>query len=411
MKILIVSQYFWPENFKINDLALGLKSGGHKITVLTGIPNYPGGKFFNGYGFFKNRKEYFKGIEIIRAPIFSRGNGSGIRLALNYFSFVVGSILVSKSIIKRKFDLIFVFEVSPITVCLPAIFIKKFTKIPICLWVLDLWPESITAASKFKSNFLPRIITPLVKYIYNKTDKILVSSKGFISSITDKGVELNKIEYFPQWAESLYFTKNKYSEGLIHSKKNDKFKIVFAGNIGQAQDFPSILKAANILKNENIEWIIIGSGRKESWVKNKINEDKLNHCVHMMGRYEIEKMPYFFSNSDCLFLSLKRNKIFSLTIPGKVQAYLASGKPIIAMIDGEAAKVINESGAGFVCESENPQALADIIRKLMTCSKEKLDEFGKNGINYYNNQFKREVLFKKIQNIFEELISNNDVND
>ena len=403
MNILIVTQYFWPENFKINDLAQEMVSRGHDVTVLTGIPNYPSGKFFKGYGLLKKRVEKYNGIKIIRSPIIARGTGSGFRLAVNYLSFVIGCIFSSIKLLNKSFDSIFVFEVSPITVCLPAIFFKKIKKTPICLWVLDLWPESINAASKINSKNLSKLLTPLIKYIYNNTDKILVSSRGFIKSINDKGIAKKKIEYFPQWAEEVYQPIEKKTYQNFPKLNKDSFKIIFAGNIGESQDFPSILKAASILKNEKIDWIFIGNGRKKKWVEKEIKKYNLNNSVHMLGSFPINKMPLFFSNADCLLFSLKKKEIFSLTVPGKVQSYLASGKPILAMIDGEAAKIIKDAKAGATCNSEDSKSLAKNVKRLMSLSKKDLDKLGQNGYMYYKKHFDRIVLMDRIEFIFKNL--------
>ncbi len=403
MNILIVTQYFWPENFKINDLAQEMVSKGHKVTVLTGIPNYPKGKFFEGYGLSKRKTEEYNGIEVIRSPMIARGSGSGFRLAINYASFVLGCIYSSLSLLKKNYDSIFVFEVSPITVCLPAIFFKKIKKTPICLWVLDLWPESINAASNLNSKTLSKLLIPVVKFIYHNTDKILVSSRGFINSIKNKGIEEHKIEYFPQWAEDIYkpVKKTPFSDFPILDKNS--FKIIFAGNIGESQDFPSILKAAKILKDENIDWIFIGNGRKKSWVEKKIKQYNLNDCVHLLGSFPMNTMPMFFSNADCLLFSLKKKEIFSLTVPGKVQSYLASAKPILAMIDGEAANIIKDAKAGIVCNSEDPQALAKNIKNLSSLSNEDLNILGQNGLMYYKKYFDRKVLMDRIELVLKTL--------
>ena len=196
MNILIVTQYFYPENFRINDFAREFHIRGHKVTILTGVPNYPSGHYFPGYGVFKKNREIYEGIEIFRSPLIPRGSGSSLRLALNYISFIFGSIFTSLFLLNKKFDIIFVFEPSPITVCLPAIFIKKIKNIPICFWVLDLWPESVVSAGNLKTKIIPSILNPLVKFIYTNSDKILVSSKGFINSIVEKGINKNKVDFF-----------------------------------------------------------------------------------------------------------------------------------------------------------------------------------------------------------------------
>ncbi len=277
MNILIVTQYFYPENFRVNDLATEFKNRGHEITVLTGIPNYPAGKYYNGYGIVKNNRETYKGIKIFRSPLIPRGSGSSVRLALNYISFIIGSIFTSLILLRKKYDIIFVFEPSPITVCLPAIFIKKIKKIPICFWVLDLWPESVVSAGNLKTGLIPKILNPLVKFIYKHSDKILVSSRGFINSIEEKGINKNKVNFFPQWAEPI-FKPLKPERILLSSISTNDFIVMFAGNIGEAQDFPSILEAAKLLREyTDIHWVILGDGRKEKWVRERRDEFNLGN--------------------------------------------------------------------------------------------------------------------------------------
>ena len=405
MNILIVTQYFYPEIFRINDFAHEFKSKGHNITVLTGIPNYPDGHYYKGYGLFKKNREVYKGLEIFRSPLVPRGSGSSIRLGLNYLSFILGSLFTSLFLLDKKFDIIFVFEPSPITVCLPAIFIKKIKKVPICFWVLDLWPESVISAGNLKPGIISNFLNSLVKFIYNNSDKILVSSKGFIDSIVDKGILKNKVEFFPQWAESIFKPVNAVKDRLEFIPKNS-FKIMFAGNIGEAQDFPSIIKAALIMKkNKNIHWIILGGGRKESWLKSEIKKNRLDHCFHLLGKYPLEKMPEFYSRADCMLFSLKKEYIFSITIPAKVQTYLACAKPILAMVDGEASKIINDAKAGLTCPSQSPDLLAENINYMCNLSRGDLKKLGNNGLHYYKDQFDRRMLMDKMENIFYTMIN------
>ena len=404
MNILIVTQYFHPENFRINDFAIEFSKRGHNVTVLTGTPNYPGGKFFDGYGIFKNNYEEYNGIKIYRIPLIPRGSGSSARLAINYISYVISGFFASGLVSKNSADIIFVFEPSPITVALPAILIKKIKKIPICLWVLDLWPESVISAGNIKTSVIPNLLNPIVKFIYNKSDKILVSSQGFIKSIVEKGINEKKISFYPQWAEEVFQPINvkKYSLNKIPEKS---FKIMFAGNIGEAQDFKSIIDTAKLLKDyKNIHWIILGGGRKEAWVKSQIHEHKLENNFHMLGKFPLEKMPEFYAQADCMLFSLKKEYIFSITIPAKVQSYLACAKPILAMIDGEASSIINDSKAGLSCPSESPELLAKNIKKLSKMSKVELDKLGKNALDCYKKYFERNMLMDKAESIFSEMI-------
>ena len=404
MNILIVTPHFHPENFRINDFAEEFVKRGHVITVLTAVPDYPEGKFYDGYGIFKKTREIHNGIKIYRAPLIPRGSGSNMQLALNYISFVVGAIFTSLFLLKNKIDLVFVFEPSPITVGIPAIFIKKTKRIPLCFWVLDLWPESVVSAGNLEdTSFIPKILNPIVKYIYKHSDKILVSSNGFIDSIQDKGVSRYKIEFFPQWAEPI-FKPIKSNDYFLGDIPKESLKIMFAGNIGEAQDFPSILEAAKQLKEEkDVQWIILGGGRREKWVKSKIKEYGLENCFHLLGSFTLNKMPEFYANADAMLFSLKDEYIFSITIPAKVQTYLACGKPILAMVNGEGGKVVVDAKAGLSCAAESPRELAQNILKMKTMREKDLSEMGENARKYYDENFERSYLFDKVENIFRTM--------
>ena len=405
MNILIVTPHFYPENFRINDFAIEFIKKGHQISVITGIPDYPSGNFFDGYGFIKKNRERYEGIDIYRAPIIPRGSGSNFRLAINYLSYVIGASFMSLFLLRKKLDIIFVYETSPITVGLPAILIKKIKHIPICFWVLDLWPESVMSAGNIKSNIIPAALNPIVKFIYDNCDKILVSSNGFINSIVEKGVDVDKIEYFPQWAESLFKPMQK-KDILIHSIPEKSFKIIFAGNIGEAQDFPSILNAAKLLKGKkHIHWLILGNGRRAKWVKNKVTEYGLQDCFHMLGSHPINKMPEFYAIADAMLFSLKENYIFSITIPAKVQSYLACGKPVLAMVNGEAAKIINENKAGFTCNAGDYESLAKNVVALSQLELSDIERISTNALHCYRTNFDRDMLFERAEKIFFSMIA------
>jgi len=399
MKILIVSQYFFPENFRINDFANGLVEKGNSVTVLCGIPNYPTGKYFKGYGLLKKKKEIYNKIKIIRVPLIPRKKGKGIELLFNYISYLISASIQVVFIAKSNFHAIFVHEPSPITVGIPAIVLKKIKKIPIYFWALDLWPESIKSAGNVNSRLIYFFALKITKFIYKHSDKILVSSEGFIQSIINKGVPKHKIIFFPQWAESIF--NPKITKKLKYKTTfPDGFIVMFAGNIGEAQDFESILKSADHLRSEkSIYWIIIGSGRKENWVKQEIKNRKLEHNVWLLGRFPIEEMPELYAYSDALLVSLKKEKIFSLTIPAKIQSYLASAKPILTMLDGEGSKVVNDSKSGYAAKSGDAIILAENVRKMYQLNKNELLKLGINGRKYYERHFDRDLLLNKFLNI------------
>ena len=399
MNILIVSQYFYPENFRINEISRDLKNRGHNVTVLTGTPNYPAGKFYKGYGFFqKSRIEYYEGVKIIRCKIYPRKNGSKINLSLNYLSFALSASLKILSLGKEKYDSILVFAVSPITVVLPAILFKKLKSTPIITWVQDLWPESVVAASGLKNKFVLSMITKLVIFIYNNSNKILVSSEGMIGSIIDKGINKSQISYLPQWAEDIFENKKIKKNSSVILPKG--FKIVFAGNIGHAQDIPSILKAAKELKiYQDIHFIFIGSGSMFLWLSEQINENSLSSNVHLLGSFPLDYMPYFYNEADALLVSLGDNPIWSVTVPGKIQSYLCSGKPILTMINGEASNIINKSNAGLIASSGDYIQLSKNILKLKSFDENTRLKIGQNGKNFYNNNFRKDLLMKKLEQL------------
>ena len=292
---------------------------------------------------------------------------------------------------------------------MPAIFIKKIKKIPICSWILDLWPESVASAGNLRSDLIPRILNPVVKFIYKHSDRILVSSNGFVKSIEGKGVNTEKIQFFPQWAEPIFKQMNS-NNYLLTGVPENSFKIMFAGNIGEAQDFPSILEAAGLLRHaQDIQWVVLGGGRREEWVKLKIKEFELEKCFHLLGSFPLEKMPEFYANADAMLFSLKDEYIFSITIPGKVQSYLACGKPILSMVNGEGGKVVVDAKAGFSCAAESPHELVQNILKMKAMGEKDLFQMGKNARKYYDDNFERSYLFNKAENIFAEmcLISKN----
>ncbi|MFN0290498.1 glycosyltransferase family 4 protein [Pedobacter helvus] len=398
MHILFVSQYFYPEVFKGNDIVFDFVKKGHQVTVLTGKPNYPKGKFFEGYSFFNKKEEIIYGAKIIRTPIFPRGNGRGLSIILNYLSFVFFSYFTCLFRIREKYDLIFVQQLSPVTMALPGLWIKRRQKIPLYLWVLDLWPESLVANSNFKSGVIIGIIEKLVKKIYNASDIILISSKYFRKAILDRCDDKNKkIVYFPNWAEDVFTNPKKATAQIPQMPKG--FNIVFAGNVGDSQDFESVLKAAELTRNLPINWLIIGDGRALSWIRSEIETKKLDR-IYVLGAFPLETMPIFFSKADAMLVSLKDIPIFALTVPAKVQAYLASGKVILGMLNGEGNILINESKTGIAVNSGDYRALAEASTKLVNLEPSKIRIMEENSINYYNEHFAKEKLFNQLESLF-----------
>ena len=398
MKILLVSQYFYPENFKINDLVFSLKERGHEVTVLTGKPNYPKGSFFDGYSWSSPDFENINGIPVFRSNLFSRGNGSTILLFLNYLSFAILASLKLKKI-KGSFDVIFVYQTSPVTVGIPAYFAKLLFKVPIYFWVQDLWPESLTAAGGIKNKFILGFFNSLTKWIYKHSKKILIQSIGFREYIQNQGVPNDKIIFYPNLTENFY-TPLKEVKKYKEFFPNEFFNIVFAGNIGEAQSFQTIIEAIDNIKELPVKIIVLGDGRYKKTALQLVKEKGLEANFNFIGSFPPTEMPKFFSHADALLVSLKKSKIFSLTIPAKVQSYLACGKPIIASIDGIGAKIVTDAKCGTISPAENSIVLSEKIKELMILDQSKLDEMGVNARAYYDKEFDRTYLLKKLEVIF-----------
>lgn len=402
MKVLIVTQYFWPENFRINDLCAALSERGHDVTVLTGKPNYPDGKFFADFTAQPAKYDHYLGCDIIRVPIVSRGTGSGLKLLCNYLSFFLSaSTLGLMRLRKKKFDVVFVCQLSPVTIAIPAIVYKKLFNTPIVMWVLDLWPESLESVGIVKSKKGLNYVGKLVSYIYKQCDLVLGQSKAFHEGISKYCHDQRKIRYFPSWAESIF------SEGVDEINTplicdDGVFKVLFAGNLGEAQDFNSVLKAVEILKADDlkVKVFIVGDGRQKEWLKEQIIERHLDNYICLLGRFPLEDMPAFYAAADALLVTLKDSPIFSMTIPGKVQSYMAAGKPILSMLSGEGSRVIDEGMCGLTAKSGDYRELAANIIEMSNMSRNDLAVLGENAQGYVSREFDRDILITQLEQWF-----------
>lgn len=401
MRILFVSQYFYPETFRGNDIVFDLIKKGHEVTVFTGKPNYPQGSFYPGYRFWGIQYETINGANVIRIPVYPRRNGKGINLILNYISFFLFSFPYCRFKLKESFDIIFVQQLSPITMALPAIWIKN-KKInqhaKLYLWVLDLWPESIIAVTGLRNKFILTLLQKLSRFIYAKVDHILISSISFTKSI-EQFVKDKPLMYFPNWAESI-FENNADAEIAPSVEFPSGFNITFAGNIGEAQDFETVLKAAELTKGKPINWNIIGDGRKRDWIKKYIFTHKLEN-VYLYGRFPLEMMPYFFNKSDVMLLTLGNSPVFELTVPAKLQAYLANKKIILAAINGEAHDIINNNGVGKACHAGDFKTLAENAIELLNISKSERNEIEQRSLSLYRTKFSKKKLLDDLETHFK----------
>lgn len=379
-------------------MAFELTRLGYEVTVLTAIPDYPGGKFFDGYGFFRKRKETVRGVKVIRAFIIPRGQGGTIRLLLNYLSYFLSSLMVSIRLgLFGKFDRVLIHETSPVMIGVPAVIVKKLQKIPLCFWVLDLWPESLQAAGGVNNPWVLGMFRRMTTWIYRHSDKILMSSKGFESSILEKGDFANKLVYFPNWADKALEGHGSYQLPALPNG----FIAMFAGNMGEAQDFDHIMSAAKLLKDErHIHFVFVGDGRKRPWVEAYRDKYGLQETVHWVGRHPVEAMPSFFEKADVMLMTLKDVSIFNLTAPAKLQAYMSASKPILAMMNGEGPRIVAEAECGRSVPAADAEALAKALREMSKMNKTELAEMGLRGKAYQQAHFD---LDKSISHLIEIL--------
>ena len=406
MNILIVSQYFWPENFRVNDIVKFLLSHKHTVDVLTAEPNYPDGKLFKEYKENKKNFNNYYGASVYRVPIYLRRNSSPLNLFLNYLTYSFSAILFGYFLVrKKKYDIVFSFATSPVTSAIPAIFFSKINNCKSFIWILDLWPEILKELKIINNRYIYKFISLFVNGIYNKFDHLLVQSISFQERFLKKE-KIKKVTYFPSWSE-FEISKNIIKDTSFTTYLKNTFKIVFTGNIGEAQNFEKILESAEILKdNQNISWIIVGSGRNLDKLI-KICFDKKINNVFFLGQKEIFYIPYYHTIADVLLISLKEGSAISSTIPGKLQSYLSANKYILGFISGECKKIIQEAKVGSVINPNDPKALAAEITRL---EKNRLITDPKNflnfGSNYLNKNFNKTNILNSLIDLFNETYAN-----
>lgn len=386
-RILICTNHFYPESFRVNDIAFDRVQRGDEVTVLTGIPDYPGGHFHKGYSLFKKRVEHVNGVKVVHVPLIPRGNGSKVRMVLNYASSIFFFFFYGwYQALFHKYDAVFVHDTSPAFISLPAVTVSKVQKIPLYHWILDMWPESLTAGGIQGGKFYDYILK-MMKRIYKRDTEILITSHGFKSLLMERGVAAEKITYLPNWNDDAI---SSVDESVLPPMP-DGFIIMFAGNLGFAQNMENLLAAANELKEEkDIHWVFVGDGRKKPWMNEYVKEHKLEDTVHLLGRYPIETMGAFFKKADVMLVALNDVLIFNLTLPAKVQAYMAAGKPILASLCGEGTDIIKDANCGWSVPSNEYKELAAKVSEIAKLDNAELAVLGQNARNYYEQNFTRE---------------------
>ena len=404
MRVLIVSQYFWPEGFRINEVAKSLQDNGIEVEVLTGKPNYPRGEIFAGYRALGCQRDTYQGININRIPLLARGGG-GWRLALNYLSFVVSGLIFAPWMLRRKkFDVIFIYAPSPILQALPAIFLGWLKGCPVVLWVQDLWPESLSATGHVQNQTVLKLVELVVRFIYRHTDLLLVQSRAFEEPVRALASD-TPVVYYPNSVDAGFAVPTTDAVPDVAGLEGG-FSVMFAGNIGAAQAVGVIVEAASLLKDySDIHFVVLGDGSSRAWMMNEVQQRGLSN-LHLPGRFPVETMPGFMQKASVLLVTLADQPIFAATVPNKVQAYMAAGRPIIACLNGEGARLVVEAGAGLATPAEDAGALADTILRLYRLSPGKLNKMGGNGRRYYQEHFDHDRLIDQLIVLLRDVSKN-----
>ena len=397
MRILVFCQHYWPEPYKLADICEELVKRGHTVDVVTGVPNYPMGYIFKDYKHGNRRKEFHNGVNIYRTFTIGRRQNVFFRF-LNYLSFAVSSSMYINHL-KDEYDVVFAYQSSPVTMSLPAVKYKKRTGKKVLLYCLDLWPASLSVGGVGKKNIIYKAFGKISKKIYTSVSSIAVSSEGFIEYLNKEfNIPKSSIQYLPQHAEEIYLE-------IEETEKNadSKINLVFAGNIGSAQSMPTIIRAAQLCKDDkDIVWNIIGDGSELARSMKTVEELKLTNVV-FHGRKSLTDLMEYYKTADAMLVTMISDEVISLTLPAKVQTYMAAGKPLIVSADGAAADVVAKAKCGLCAPAENPEKLAQAVQEFKRLTLAERKELADNSRKFYLKNFDKELFFDRLENLFREL--------
>ena len=396
--VLLVSQYFDPENFKGNDIAYELQKRGYRVDVLTGIPNYPQGRYLEGYGVFKKRREIINGVHVYRAFQFPRGNSTKVLMALNYFSFpFFASLYILFFLAWRRYDVVFVQQLSPIFQAFPAILLKKIKKTPLYMWVLDIWPDALRSAAGIKNDKILNSVDKFVQFTYKNCDKILISSQRFAKLVNSKNDYSKKMVYYPNWSDDILGMDDSYEIPQLP----EGFKIMIAGNLGKSQNLDAVADVMLGLKDiPEVKWVFVGGGSRKEWLEEFIKENGLEDSAMCLGQYPFEAMPAFFKQADAMLVTLRAGfPHLEAVVPARLQSYMSAGRPVLAMIGCGGADIIEKSHCGYAVPAGDSKALIEVIKEKVLANREAFEKMGKNGREFYMKHFRLKDCIDNLEQI------------
>lgn len=404
LRIAVVSQYFWPEVFPLNAMAKALAARGHTVEVLTGLPNYPSGVLFQGYGWWGPWRETTSdGLVVKRVPLISRKQGSSLQLAANYVSFALTSFFLAPFRLRSKFDIVLISQTSPLIGVAGGLALSYLRGWPLVIWVQDLWPDSLLMAG-VKPGILWRAMDRLMRHVYRRAAAVFVQSEDFRSHALSYGVAQENVHYVPNWADPAYRAIGKEQLAKQDAELPEGFRVMIAGNLGEAQDLETLVDAAKLLKGHpTVRIIVVGDGRLRPWLEQQIEKFRLAPTLTYIGYREFASLPRYFGVSDVLLLMLRRDPTLAKTIPSRLQAYLACGRPIVAALEGRAKDLVTRSGGGIAVAAGSPGELSDAIAAMADMPAEQLARMGQASLRFSREQFDEHNIVDRVETVLQDL--------
>lgn len=396
-RILVVSQHYWPENFRITDLCAGFVADGCAVDVLCGLPNYPSGEWFEGYRYTGPRRETHDGIEIFRAGEIRRKGNTGLRIFLNYISYPVTALFSLPRLHGRRYDAVFCYETSPVLMLLPAIVYAKLHRVPLTCYVLDLWPENLYSVLPVRNRALRAVAAGVSHWLYRRCDRLIAMSPALDARLAAIAPKAQRT-VIPQYCEDFYAQETE--NAALKHRFAGRFNVLFAGNISPAQNLPLLVECARRLKADgrrDIHFIIVGSGMSMESLQQEIEESGVAEWFTFEGRRPAEQIPAYHTMADALFAALSASDDVGLTVPAKIASYFAAGRPCLVSVSGEAARVVLESGAGLASEAGDADELYQNLLALASLPTAARARMGKAGFRYYQAHFRRAPLLQKLE--------------
>ena len=405
MKILILTQWYPPEPaILLQELAQTLQGFGHDVTVLTGFPNYPSGNLYPGYRISAWQKEKRASVPVVRVPLYPNHGRSSLKRIINYVSFALSSSCLGPFLVSKP-DVIFVYH-PPLTMGIPAFWMSRLWSVPFVYQVQDMWPEGLSVTGMLNNKRILHWLDIFAKWVYSKASAICVISPGFQQNLITKGVSVEKLHMISNWIDTAVYHPMSRNMALANDLAlGGKFNVMFAGNIGEAQSLHTVVEAAQLLSDlHEVQFVLVGDGVALPRLQEMVRERKLTN-VRFLGRYPEAAMSELYALADVLLVHLKDDPLFRITIPHKIFAYMASGKPILAAVAGDCTDVISHVGAGLPCLPESPEALAVAVQKFYCMSQEEREHMAWNGLQAAHHQYSKESLIRQIESVLTSVVN------